>query len=162
MVAAMFALAAACASSNKPADGEEPMTDEEVALAIVVQECEVLIGSVNASVNHVAQMGSQANAEGKNQFEETAKALESVVRTIASAQFTTPDLQRISGFYIGVAQAQAVVIREMDAAATAADEAALEKAMVKFEELGKQEDIVVEELNLQCRGRKGDAPAPQP
>lgn len=145
---------AGCASngtSGEPPPGPAPtLTLEEVA-----SECERLIGTINAGIAHV-----EGFSAGKDEdFEQTAQALEAVAQTLVENGYKTPDLQRIGGFYVGVLQNQARVLRAMITATEKGDEKALDESAGQWKMLGDQQDIVVEELNLQCRGRKdGEAP----
>lgn len=138
-------------SSGEPPPGPAPtLTLEEVA-----SECERMIGTINAGIAHV-----EGFSAGKDEdFEQTAQALEAVAHALVENGYKTPDLQRIGGFYVGVLQNQARVLRAMITATEKGDEKALDESANQWKMLGDQQDIVVEELNLQCRGRKeGDAP----
>jgi hypothetical protein len=161
------AMIVACSPASTPqttgaGDGPPQETDPTaLTLEVVSAECDKLIGSINAGAAHVKQMGSKAGADGKDEFESTALALEQVAQAIGEGGYRVPDLQRMGGFYMGVARAQAAVIREMNAAVAKGDEQQLAVATKKFEQLGFQEDTVVAELNLQCRGQES-APAAAP
>jgi len=136
------------ASTQGTAAGDPTADPNALTLEIVSAECERL-----------KQMGTKAGADGKDEFELTAVALEQVAKAIGEGGYRVPDLQRMGGFYMGVARAQAVVIRELAAAVAKGDEALVAEATKKFEQLGFQEDTVVAELNLQCRGQgEGQAP----
>ncbi len=123
-------------------------------LMVVSEECARLIGSINAGVELVNQMGTG----DKDPFESSATALEAVATTLSSSSFRTPDLQRMGGFYVGVIKTQAGLIREIGAALESGDEAKAKAAQAKLEQVGKMEDTVVEEVNVRCRGTSADGP----
>lgn len=165
-LALALAVAGGCSATPEGAvrNSENPEAIDpmvEAHLQVVIAECAMLIGSVNAGVSHVQQMG-QASAD-QDPFERTAQALESVARAIQETPYRTPDLQRIGGFYIGVARGQATTLRELDKAATANDERGVAEAQKRLDSLIEMESTVVQELNVQCRGRDGaDASVVQP
>lgn len=130
----------------------------ELTIEVVSEECERLIATINGGRALVEEAATQATAAGRDELEERARAHESVARGAGEVPFKTPDLQRLSGFYIGISVGQAAVLRDMSAALKRGDEAALDKATQRFEQLGQQEDVVVDELNLQCRGRVEPTP----
>jgi hypothetical protein len=153
MLALFSGVNAACSPAPPNTTGQDPPPDPNaLTLEIVSAECDKLIASINAGAEHVKQMGSKPSADGKDEFELTAQALEQVAAAIGEGGYRVPDLQRMGGFYMGVARGQAAVIRELSAAAGKGDEKAMADATAKFEQLGFQEDTVVAELNLQCRG----------
>jgi hypothetical protein len=133
-----------------------PPDQTELALRIVSEECARLIGSINAGIEMVDKMGGTGT--GDQQFERSATALEAIARAIESSVYRTPDLQRLAGFYVGVAKAQATLVREIGVALDKGDEATLSKAEGKLQTLGNMEDTVVSELNLRCRGIQAETP----
>ena len=146
-----------------------PAPQPTISLAVASEECSRLIGSINAGIAHVDKMGDSANAEGKDEFEATAAALESVARAVADSVFLTPDLARLGGFYVGIARQQGAVIREVGKALDRADEPAVHAGEARLQILAKQEDALIEELNRLCRGGAAVArpesasdPAPAP
>ena len=140
--------------AQPPAPGPNPT---EQALLVVSEECARLIGSINAGIEMVDKLG--ATGSGDQQFEQSASALEAIARAIESSVYRTPDLQRLAGFYVGVAKAQSILVREIGAALDKGDEAALTKAEGKLQALGNIEDTVVSELNLRCRGIGAETPS---
>ncbi|MFO0551525.1 MAG: hypothetical protein U0271_24270 [Polyangiaceae bacterium] len=159
-LAAGLTFAVGCASSQQ-GTSEQSATATSRPTATTAQsaavdpqtmktECETLIGSINAGIAHVGQMEQSATSSGQDQFATTASALDSVARAIEERSFYSSDLQRLGGFYVGIAKAQASTLREMSAASAKGDTAAMNKALTNFEALGQQEDIVVEELNQKC------------
>jgi hypothetical protein len=157
---------AACAACSAPAsNGATPTAtgpSAELTIETVAEECERLIATINGGRALVEETTKQAEAAGADELEARARAHESVARGAGEVPFRTPDLQRLAGFYIGVSVGQAAVLRDMNASLKKGDEAALDKATKRFEQLGHQEDVVVDELNLQCRGHVDDAPSAAP
>lgn len=137
-------------TSTMPPPNAVPALD----LATVADECARLIGSINAGVELVGQMS--AKGSGDEQFELTAKALDAVGRTIEASIYRTPDLQRLAGFYLGVAKAQAQLVRDVGQALDQADEVALKRAEGRLQSLAGMEDTIVEEVNMRCRGTSGE------
>ncbi|NUP04505.1 MAG: hypothetical protein HOW73_00400 [Polyangiaceae bacterium] len=160
IVVGLSALSVGCASSSPNNETPQQQGSAELTLEVVSEECERFIGSVNAGHAHIDNAGAMATASGKDELEERARAHESVARTIGEVPYHTPDLQRLAGFYVGISIAQAAVLRDMSASMRRSDEKAAIAATTKFEQLGQQEDVVVEELNQQCRGRSGEEPPP--
>ena len=138
-----------------PPPGPSP---EELALRVVAEECARLIGSINAGIALVDKTGTSG---GQQSFNATADALEAVARSLESSTYNTPDLQRLAGFYVGVARAQAKVVRDIGVAIDNADQPALAKAETSLASIANTEDTVVSELNLRCRGIE-PAQAPPP
>jgi hypothetical protein len=129
-----------------------PQTGQVVDLATASRECTLLIGSINAGLAHATEVGQKTADKGGDTFYETALALESVVRAIESQTYTTPDLLRLGGFFLGIAKNQALVLREI----SATPEGDLVNLRANQERLGllyQQEDSVLGELNLLCRGQ---------
>lgn len=150
-------------SSTSTETAAAPSTDpNELTLDDAIEECSRLIASVNAAPGFVDKAGTEAGQQGKDEFEATAQALESINRTILSVPYRIPDMQRLSGFYVSILQTRAVVTRELGAAYKRNDKDAFTKTSAKLDALGKQEDAVVEEINLKCRGRSGDEAPPPP
>lgn len=152
-----------------------PQPGQVVDLATASRECTLLIGSINAGLAHVTEVGQKTADAGGDTFYETALALESVVRAIESQTYSTPDLLRLGGFFLGIAKNQALVLRDI----AATPEGDLMNLRADQERLGllyQQEDSVLGELNLLCRGQSrpaelapvpsasppGSAPAPGP
>ncbi len=121
----------------------------ELALRVVAEECARLIGSINAGIQLVDKTGTSG---GQQSFTATADALDAVARSLEASIYRTPDLQRLAGFYLGVARAQAKVVREIGVAIDSADQAGLAKAERSLASVTSLEDTVVSELNLRCRG----------
>lgn len=124
-------------------------SQDELALRVVAEECARLIGSINAGIQLVDKTGTTG---GQQSFTATAGALEAVAHSLETSVYRTPDLQRLAGFYVGVARAQAKVVREVGEAIDSADEARLAKAERSLASVANMEDTVVSELNLRCRG----------
>jgi hypothetical protein len=122
---------------------------EELALRVVAEECARLIGSINAGIQLVDKTGTSG---GQQSFTATADALEAVARSLETSVYRTPDLQRLAGFYVGVARAQAKVVREIGEAIDSSDQARMAKAERSLASVANTEDTVVSELNLRCRG----------
>jgi hypothetical protein len=118
-------------------------------LRVVAEECARLIGSINAGIQLVDKTGTSG---GQQSFTATADALDAVARSLEASIYRTPDLQRLAGFYLGVARAQAKVVREIGVAIDSADQAGLAKAERSLASVTSLEDTVVSELNLRCRG----------
>ncbi len=164
-----------CSSTSTETAAAPSADPNELTLDDAIEECSRLIASVNAAAGFVDKAGTEAGQQGKDEFEATAQALESINRTILSVPYRIPDMQRLSGFYVSILQTRAVITRELGAAYKRNDKDAFTKTSAKLDALGKQEDAVVEEINLKCRGRSGEepssgsapsapapAPAPQP
>ena len=131
-------------------------------LATASRECTMLIGTINAGINHVTEVGQAADAAGQDGFVESAEALERVASAVLEQRFVTPDLLRLGGFFVGIAKQQAVIFREI-AATPDGDEAKLGDAQTRLKMLYQQEDAVLSELNLLCRGEALPAsPSPAP
>ena len=158
---------AACAACSAPAsNGATPTAtapSAKLTIEQVAEECERLIATINGGRALVEEAGAQAAAAGADDLEARARAHELVARGAGEVPYLAPDLQRLAGFYIGISVGQAAVLRDMNASLKKGDEAALDKATKRFEQLGQQEDVVVDELNLQCRGVVViEAPPPAP
>jgi hypothetical protein len=125
------------------------VNDDEAALRIVAEECARLIGSINAGIQLVDKTGTSG---GQQSFNATADALEAVARTLEASVYRTPDLQRLAGFYVGVARAQSKVVRDIGEAIDSGDQARMSKAERSLASVTNMEDTVVSELNLRCRG----------
>jgi hypothetical protein len=135
-----------------------------VDLATASRECTMLIGSINAGLAHVTEVGQKTAESGGETFYETALALESVVRAVESQTYTTPDLLRLGGFFLGIAKNQALVLRDI-AATPEGDVVSLRTSQERLGLLYQQEDSVLGELNLLCRGETRPAelaPVPAP
>lgn len=118
-------------------------------MRVVAEECARLIGNINAGIQLVDKTGTSG---GQQSFSATAEALDAVARNLESSIYRTPDLQRLAGFYVGVARAQAKVVREIGEAIDSGDEARMAKAERSLASVTSAEDTVVSELNLRCRG----------
>jgi hypothetical protein len=141
-----------------------PQPGQVVDLATASRECTLLIGSINAGLAHVTEVGQKTADAGGDTFYETALALESVVRAIESQTYTTPDLLRLGGFFLGIAKNQALVLRDI-AATPEGDLVNLRAGQERLGLLYQQEDSVLGELNLLCRGQSRPpelAPVPPP
>lgn len=135
---------------------------QPVDLATASRECTRLIGSINAGLAHVTTVGTQAAEQGKDSFVETSIALDSVGRAIEEQVYLTPDLLRLGGFFIGIVRTQSRVLAEV-AATPDTDGARLLALQGQLATLYQQEDRVLAELNLLCRGSETpDAPGPEP
>lgn len=145
-------VAATGCSPTAKSETPEAENSDELTIEVVSEECERLIGVINAGRVHVDEVGTHIAATGGDDLEARARALEAVAGTVIEPGYATPDLERLGGFYASIAITKARVLREMNAAVAKTDEAALQEATKRFEQLGQQEDIVVEEVNVQCRG----------
>jgi hypothetical protein len=133
-----------------------PKPGQVVDLAMASRECTMLIGSINAGLAHVTEVGQKTADAGGDTFYETALALESVVRAIESQTYVTPDLLRLGGFFLGIAKNQALVLRDI-AATPEGDVVNLRASQERLGLLYQQEDSVLGELNLLCRGESRPA-----
>src|SRR5688572_9854884 len=94
-----------------PSQSETPNDPNELTLEVVAEECERLIGSINAGRLHVEDVAAKATAVGRDEFDDRAKAHESIARTVGETPYKTPDLQRLAGFYVGISIGQAAIMR---------------------------------------------------
>ena len=134
----LWIVSMACAPAAHLPEQTDAQPSNGLTLEVAIEECSRLIGGGNGGQTFVEQTTAKANSDGKPGFEATAKALESVVRTILESPYRVPDLQRLSGFYAGVATNKSAVLREMAAAYDKDDKTGFDKAAAKLDELGKQ------------------------
>jgi len=116
---------------------------DEATLARWAEECDVAIALINAGVDQIEAMPPGASPDGSPQLEAMAKARE-------KQAFTSPDLARLGGFYVGLARALAGSAREMDQAIDSGDQARIASAQTKLDQLTVQEDAIVDEVNAYC------------
>jgi hypothetical protein len=129
-------------------------------IAIWADECADLIGTINAGIGFVGEAKGDA---AKSDLSATADALDSVARELEPKRYTHPDLARLAAWYTGVSKGLAATTREADAALAKEDEKAAGDVAVKAEELTKQEDAIVDEINRVCEPfTPPDAPSDEP
>ncbi len=130
---------------------------QPVDLATSSRECTRLIGSINAGLAHVTATGLRASEEGKDSFAETSVALSEVGRAIEEQVYQTPDLVRLGGFFIGIVRNQARILADV-AATPDGDDTRLAALQGQLATLYEQEDRLLAELNLLCRGSESPEP----
>lgn len=123
---------------------------DEATLARWAEECDVAIALINAGVDQIEAMPPGASPDGSPQLEAMAKALEKAAAELEKQAFTSPDLARLGGFYVGLARALAGSAREMDQAIDSGDQARIASAQTKLDQLTVQEDAIVDEINAYC------------
>jgi hypothetical protein len=129
-------------------------------IAIWGNECADLIGTINAGIGFVGEAKGDA---AKSDLSATADALDSVARELEPKRYSHPDLARLAAWYTGVSKGLAATTREADAALAKEDEKAAGEVAAKAEELTKQEDAIVDEINRVCEPfTPPDAPADAP
>lgn len=121
--------------------------------ATSARECTRLLGSINAGLAHVTDVGNKAAEQGRNAFSETATALDSVGRAIEAQTYFTPDLLRLGGFFIGIVRNQSRILGEI-ALTQDGDAQRLAGLQQQLGQLYEQEDGVLAQLESICRASK--------
>jgi hypothetical protein len=130
--------------------GANPAGVDEATLMQWAAECDVVIGLINSGVARIESMPPGASSDGAPQLEAMASALENVAAELEKQTFTSPDLARLGGFYVGLARALATSAREMEASVESGDAARIQASQTKLDQLTVQEDAIVDEINAYC------------
>lgn len=117
-----------------------------------LSECNALIDVINKGVQSL-EKGQKAGADqtGIGDLKAMAEAMDKVAADAAAVKLETPELQRYSTDYQGMAKDVAKAAREMAGAVEAKDADKSNSAQAAMEKAVKQEDPLVESINKFCQ-----------
>jgi methyl-accepting chemotaxis protein len=118
-----------------------------------VQECNDLVGVINAGVDKIQKGTSKAPDGGAavGELRALAEEMDGIGKDAAKVQLTLPELQKLSKDYQAMVTEVATAARELAGAVDNVDVEKMSKAQTRMEQAVKREDPVVESINNFCR-----------